>query len=80
MKIQAITSAMSAYCCQPVNKVEFARQKSPQVENTTPVNEADSFVQNDMSTMEQKYDLACRIAAYYKTQYENLLENGSCIA
>ena len=80
MKIQAITSAMSAYCCQPVSKVEFARHKSPQVENTTPANEADSFVQDDMSTMEQKYDLACRIAAYYKTQYESLLEKGSCIA
>lgn len=80
MKIQAITSAMSAYCCQPVSRVEFSRKKSPEINNEPKVQSADIFAPSDMSTMEQKYDLACRIAAYYKTQYEQLLQQGNCIA
>ncbi len=42
--------------------------------------EVDSFVNSDSSVLEKKYNLACQVAAYYKTQYENLLKNGECIA
>ncbi len=30
--------------------------------------------------LEAKYDFACRLAAYYKQQYDNLKQTGYCIA
>lgn len=76
MKIQAINAALPVSACQPIKQVEFARGKSQKVDNSQ-AEQADSFTP---SNLEQKYDLACRIAAYYKTQYEQLLKNGNCIA
>lgn len=40
----------------------------------------DIFVNSDTEILEKKYNLACQVAAYYKTQYENLLKNGNCLA
>lgn len=80
MNVQAINSAMSSVLCQPVNRVEFARREAPSKHKEMSVEKTDSFASSDPYTMEQKYNLACRLAAYYKTQYEALLENGCCIA
>ncbi len=76
MKIQAINSIQS---CQPIKQVGFAKKAKKPVIIENPANGKDSFTSNQTTT-EQKYDLACRIAAYYKTQYENLLLNGYCEA
>lgn len=82
MKIQAIGSAMQTSACQPIKQVEFARRRAPEAELTTVFQEpvVDVYTPQDPSTIEQKYNLACRIAAYYKTQYEQLLEQGCCLA
>lgn len=76
MNIQAINAALPVSACQPIKKVEFAGAKPQKIENS-PAEQADTFTPNNI---EQKYDLACRVAAYYKTQYEELLKNGNCIA
>ena len=77
MKIQAISSANQAYRCQPVRQVEFAKRKNPP-ETTALL--LDVFSTENCCEMEQKYDVACRLAAYYKMQYENLLKTGSVVA
>ena len=71
MKIQAITPVSTT---QSVNRVDFAKKIKK--------NEAPSIpVQNqDTKVLAEKYDTACYVAAYYKTQYENLLNNGCCEA
>ena len=80
MKIQALNSAIPAVqSCQPIKQVEFAKRRIP-MEIKDPIGKEDSFNLQDPSITEQKYNLACRVAAYYKTQYENLLKNGSIIA
>ena len=77
MKVQAINSAMSSVFAQPVNNVEFSKHHSSEFKaNPRP----EQNINSDMFVMEQKYDLACRLAAYYKTQYEALKENGCCMA
>lgn len=78
MKIQGINNANNALSCQPIKQVEFA--KTPvRIEKEEVAQNGDSF-KTDRSTLEQKYDLACRLAAYYKTQYEKLLKSGSVVA
>ncbi len=79
MKIQALNSAIPVQSCQPIKQVEFAKRRSP-IEIKDPLGDEDIYTPQDPATMEQKYDLACRLAAYYKTQYENLLKNGSVVA
>lgn len=77
MKIPAISSAMSSVFAQPVNNVGFSQQHSSSVRNNQrEVKELDC----DTLVLEQKYDLACRLAAYYKLQYDALKENGCCMA
>ncbi len=41
----------------------------------------DSF-ENSQSpeNLAAKYDLACRLAAYYKTEYDKLANGGDCVA
>ena len=80
MKIQAISPMMSAVGCQPIKPVKFGRNTVPQefLKNQTFNDETDSF--SPKETLQQKYDLACRIAAYYKTKYEALLAEGNCLA
>ena len=77
MKIQAINSAMSSVFAQPVGRVEFSKQQSSDFKENP---RAQQNINCDTFDMEQKYDLACRLAAYYKTQYEALKENGCCMA
>ena len=77
MKVQAINSAMSSVFAQPVGRVEFSKQHSSYFK-TNP--RAEQNINSDMFVMEQKYDLACRLAAYWKTQYDELKENGCCMA
>lgn len=81
MKIQAINSAMSSQCCKPIKQVGFEKRQTPIVDVIVdPLGDEDTFKPTDPSTTEQKYDLACRLAAYYKNQYETLLKNGSVVA
>ena len=77
MRIQAINSAMSSVFAQPVGRVEFSKQHSS---DFTVNPRAEQNINSDAFVAEQKYDLACRLAAYYKTQYEALKENGCCMA
>ena len=77
MKIQAVNSAIN---CQPIRQVEFARKHSVPDFYEQASENGDFFDLQDPRTTEQKYDFACRLAAYYKTQYENLLKNGGCDA
>ena len=77
MKIQAINSAMSSVFAQPTGRVEFSKQHTS---DFTLNPRAERDINSDTFVMEQKYDLACRLAAYYKTQYEALKENGCCMA
>lgn len=77
MKIHAINSAMSSVFAQPVGRVEFSKQHSS---DFTVNPRAEQYINSDIFVMEQKYDLACRVAAYWKTQYDELKENGCCMA
>lgn len=76
MKVQSINSAMSSVFAQPVSNIEFSKHSSSVKSNPREQQALDC----DTFVMEQKYDLACRLAAYYKTQYEALKENGCCMA
>ncbi len=76
MKIQAVNSISS---CTPVKPVEFTKRKQKPVVTEAPALQEDLFSSSKDIT-EQKYNFACRIAAYYKTQYENLLKAGYCLA
>ena len=62
--------------CQPLRRVEFGRRENAPVIVEEPIVSQDTFV--PPTTAEQKYNFACLVAAYYKTQYENLLKNGCC--
>lgn len=75
MNIQAINNAVG---CQPIRSVEFGRKAKAPVVIVEPIiaPSQDSFI--PPATTEQKYNFACLLAAYYKTQYENLLNSGFC--
>lgn len=77
MKIQAVNNAIN---CQPLRNVDFGRKKNAPIIIVEPVTTpaGDSFT--PPPTAEQKYNFACLLAAYYKTQYENLLKSGCCEA
>ncbi len=83
MKIQSV-NMLKSVSCQPIKPSAFGGKK-PSIEDmaaeqdSVSLNE-DELVLSDNSILEQKYDLACRLAAYYKTQCQQLLENGSCLA
>ncbi len=74
MKIQAINPVMRAESCQPI-KPEFSGKKRVKKKEIP-----DNFIKQDPYTSEQKYEMACRLAAYYKTQYENLVKGKVCLA
>lgn len=46
----------------------------------SPKNDIEALIGQDSSLMAKKYELACHVAAYYKTQYENLAKHGCCQA
>lgn len=91
MNIQAISSVFAPKSCQPIRNVGFAKkteqvEKPEQVEKSelpelmseTP--ETDTFTPAEPGTAEQKYNMACLLAAYYKNQYETLAKQGCCNA
>lgn len=83
MKIQSVKSVMPVNC-QPIKPNNFGAKK-PSIEDMLVEQDSLSFSDgictlSDTSILEQKYDLACRLAAFYKNQCEMLLKNGSCIA
>ena len=74
MNINAVNSAIS---CQPLKEMTFEKKHANKNKDVQDTNfECDVFAPQTQ-TLEQKYDLACRIAAYYKTQYENLAKTGT---
>ena len=77
MNIQAINSAMSSVFAQPVGRVEFSKQHSS---DFTVNPRAEQSINPDIFVMAEKYDFACRLAAYWKNQCESLKENGCCMA
>lgn len=79
MNITAINSINTTPACQPIRKINFT-QRQQQVENKEPVQNSGDTCSFSNANLQQKYDLACRLAAYYKLQYENLAKNGSCNA
>ena len=80
--IQAINPMMSSVSAQPIRPTSFGNHSVPEtfLREETLENEEDKFTPSEPYTMEQKYDLACRVAAYYKNQYEQLAEQGACLA
>ena len=63
--------------CQPIKSQSFA-QAAPYNYSHKDTEKSDTFTPSDPYTQEQKLDLACRLAAYYKTQYENLQNKSAC--
>ena len=74
MNINAVNSAIS---CQPIKEMTFEKKHADKNLDVQKTNfECDCFAPQ-IQTLEQKYDFACRLAAYYKTQYENLAKIGT---
>ncbi len=74
-----------------INKIDATRSCQPLKQSVSAVplrevafkNTADSFVSSSKeltptNNLEAKYDFACRLAAFYKNQYEQLLSQKSC--
>ena len=88
--IQAINPMLSAVNVQPIKPVSFGKNHSvPEtfLREQTFGKDEDSYTSSDPRTMEQKYDIACRIAALngilareYEEKYNQLLEQGTCLA
>ena len=78
MNLKAISSNANTANCQPIKKFNPVSFISPSFKmNDTAEN--DVFSSSNPYTLEQKYDLACRYAAYYQMQYENLLKEKGCV-
>ena len=74
MNINAVNNAIS---CQPIKEMSFEKKhadKNLDVQDSVIL--SDCFTSSTQN-LEQKYDFACRLAAYYKTQYENLAKIGT---
>ncbi|MCD7878729.1 MAG: hypothetical protein LUG16_02205 [Candidatus Gastranaerophilales bacterium] len=91
MQIQA-ASTNSMPSCQPI-KPGFGSQKSRLFDvlkeqcfgsglKTEQADEVDTFIcgGGNSSNVEEKYNLACQIAGYYKAQCDSLKQNGVCEA
>ncbi len=79
MKIEAINSLSNTVGCQPIRQVEFSKRQVPNNKEKENNDNKDSF-SSETKILEQKYNTACHLAAYYKTKYESLIKNGNCIA
>ena len=77
MNIQAINQAMRATGCQPIRSQSFAQAMPPDFSIKDTEN-GDIFTPTDPYTQEQKFDMACRIAAYYHNKYEQLQQKTGC--
>ncbi len=70
MQLNCVNSVRS---CQPLKQTASA----------VPLRDNVSFKSSNAQPtssdkLEQKYDFACRLAAFYKKQYEQLAKQGSC--
>ena len=77
MDIQAINSSVRTSNCQPIRSQSFAQAAAPCF-SINDTDDGDIFTPTDPYTQEQKLDLACRVAAYYQTQYEKLQQKTGC--
>ena len=74
MNINAVNSAIS---CQPIKEMTFSKKHAEKESDVQdPIILCDCF-SSSTQNLEQKYDLACRLAAFYKMQYENLIKAGA---
>lgn len=80
MKLNAINAVNSAINCQPLRNVAFSKKQAPEVASEQFLTTDVVVLEHTPSALEAKYDLACRLAAFYKTQYEQLLNEGSVVA
>lgn len=80
MNIKAINSVFSPKSCQPIKPVSFARNAEKPELPLAETPDTDTFTPSEPGTAEQKYNMACLLAAYYKTQYEALAKQGICNA
>ena len=82
MKVQAINPMVSTINCQPIRPVKFAGRNAAEDYMNEQIlnNPEDSFSQSKTDILEQKYDLACRLAAYYKQKYEEIKNGDGCLA
>ena len=74
--VQAQNRVNNQMSCQPIRKAqnyEFAMPFKSVHHN----DDGDVAELNTESSMEQKLDFACRLAAYYQQQYESLKTKGS---
>ena len=80
MKLNAINAVNSAINCQPLKNVAFSKKQAPEAAPEQFLSADVVVLEHTPSALEAKYDLACRLAAFYKTQYEQLLNEGSVVA
>ena len=77
--LKSASAQMPRVACQPIRKAqnyEFAMPfKSVHHNEDGDVAELDTNM-----SLEEKYDFACRLAAFYQQQYENLRTQGCCEA
>ena len=78
MQIQAANLQSNMVNCQPIQPVSFTKKQYLEA-LTDPIYEQDSFTSNQL-TLEQKYDLACLLAAFYKKQDDELIKVGYVVA
>ncbi len=85
MSIQAITPIDSNKSLNSINnlkqnKQNFVPESEPLIPESIELENDEFENSNSPKMLEAKYDLACRLAAYYKTQYNCLTKDGSCVA
>ncbi len=78
MNIPAINSSMRTSNCQPIRSQSFAQAASAPCLKVSDTENDDIFTPTDPYTEDQKLDLACRVAAYYQSQYEKLQQKTGC--
>lgn len=79
MLVQSVSSVNNS---QPLRQVSAVPLRSTTTPSSTPLRNFQSFSADNSYTqtqqLQQKYDLACQLAAYYKTKYEELSKKGNC--
>ena len=90
MNISSVNSSAAQRPCQPIKPVSFQGGKSKAPSFAKEVFSHDGDMLGNASVIhadtfcskvnaEDKFDMACLVAGYYKTQYENLLKENGCI-
>ena len=79
MNIQSISSSVRTPSCQPIRSQSFAQAGELNfVIDTT--EDGDVFTPSDAISQDPKLDLACRLAAYWQLQCENMQKKTGCLA